>query len=156
MEELLVAALALLTSSHLLISRLHVVSITVLVVTASVTEHLLFIVVLSITQIFIMFLPIPAFRIALLLALACPIEVFLLVVEEIFELLVEQHLISIADSRILIGLLGSRVTYACWPPGLCVVVCRGWRALLRGLWGVCLEFLLGLFQTFEVVVLNDG
>lgn len=57
-----------------------------------------------------MFLSVPAFRLPLLLALACPIEVFLLVVEEIFELLVEQHLVSIADGRILIGLLGNRVT----------------------------------------------
>lgn len=80
-----------------------------------------------------MLLPVPALGITLFLALSRLIEIFLLVVEEIFKLLVEQHLISITDGRVLIALLAYRLSHSCWSPRLRVIGYCGWRALLGGL-----------------------
>lgn len=100
------ASFLLLAGSHLFVSRLHVAGVLILILAASIREHFLFVVVLRISNIYGCLFDSLLFA---LVSTSGSLKILLAVVEIVFELFVEDHLVGIANVRIFISFWRLRV-----------------------------------------------
>jgi hypothetical protein len=102
-KQLKFASCLLLAGSHLFVSRLHVAGVLILILTASIRQHFLFDVVLRVSNVYGCLFGSLLFA---LVSTSGSFQVLLPVVQIVFELFVEDHLVGIAHVRIFISFWG--------------------------------------------------
>jgi hypothetical protein len=107
-EELELCAFSFFSCGHLFIGCLHVVGIAILVLAAGVGEDLFLVVVFSFSKVGGEFGLGVGVEVGAGGTVAGSIEVFLAVVEIVFEFFVEHHAVGIADSFVFLGGLSGR------------------------------------------------
>ena len=100
MEKLHLCPFSFLSSCHLLIGCLHITCISILIVTACIRENLFFIVVLSLTDIYILQFIFSCY--CTIISLSSLIKILLTMVKIVFKLFLEKHFVSITYSFIFI------------------------------------------------------
>lgn len=104
MKQLFAGSFSLLSSGHLLIGRLHIISISILIITSSIWKHLFLIIVLIWTVNFVVLslARLITFRNSFLTSFA---YIFLFMVQKVLKPLVKQHFICVTNTFIFIQFL---------------------------------------------------
>ena len=147
MIKLQLSSLPFFASGYLLVGCLHVTGIPVLILAASVWKYLFLIVIFSISNInlWLFFLASCCVTCA---SVSRALQVFLSMVQVVFEFFLEQHFISVTDSFVFIegfSLVGLRVQLGlsyCGSVGL--LFARGWS----------IDFLVWLAKSLAVIGLS--